>query len=43
METQSMLVVPAGEDFHVYVSSQGPTLVQVRTFLDSIYKRELSR
>lgn len=31
METQSMLVIPAGEEqeFKVYVSSQWPTLVQV--------------
>uniref|UniRef100_A0A3Q3WMR6 Uncharacterized protein n=1 Tax=Mola mola TaxID=94237 RepID=A0A3Q3WMR6_MOLML len=28
METQSMLVVPAGEDFNVYISTQWPTLVQ---------------
>lgn len=32
METQSMLVVPVGEEteFNVYVSSQWPTLTQVR-------------
>lgn len=32
METQSMLVVPVGEEreLNVYISSQWPTLVQVR-------------
>lgn len=32
METQSMLVVPVGEEqeFNIYISSQWPTLVQVR-------------
>lgn len=32
METQSMLVVPVGEEaeFNVYISSQWPTLIQVR-------------
>lgn len=31
METQSMLVVPVGEEaeFKVYVSTQWPTLIQV--------------
>lgn len=36
METQSMLVVPVGEEteFNVYVSTQWPTLIQVcRYFL----------
>lgn len=32
METQSMLVVPVGEEreFNVYISSQWPAMVQVR-------------
>lgn len=32
METQSMLVVPVGEEteFNVYASTQGPTSTQVR-------------
>lgn len=31
METQSMLVVPVGEEmeFNVYISTQWPTLIQV--------------
>lgn len=34
METQSMLVIPVGEEteFKVYASSQWPTLTQVRMF-----------
>lgn len=34
METQSMLIVPVGEEteFNAYVSSQWPTLTQVRMF-----------
>lgn len=33
METQSVLVVPAGEEteLNVYISSQDPTAVQVRS------------
>lgn len=36
METQSMLVVPVGEEteFNVYVSTQWPTLTQVQTYSD---------
>lgn len=34
METQSVLVIPAGEEmeYKVYASSQWPALVQVRGF-----------
>lgn len=34
METQSMLVVPVGEEteFNIYVSTQWPTLIQVRRY-----------
>lgn len=36
METQSMLVVPVGEEteFNVYVSTQWPTLTQVHGYFD---------
>lgn len=38
METQSMLVVPVGEEteFNVYASSQWPTLIQVRRHLFNV-------
>ncbi len=36
METQSMLVVPVGEEteFNVYASTQWPTLAQVHRYFD---------